>query len=285
MLVLMTKIVTLAIFCLTQTSQANRVQISEGMPSASTANTQQSLNSLAMAILALNPAAAFNPGRLTLNVPTSGVRPKTALMLEPSETEARTSRRAAVEQAASIALLSLLSPQGASADVVDTMMAGKQGAGVGAMSADGAESILSSGVEITLTDISYKQLEACPKNFFIPLKGGPWDCIEVKATAFNQGRRKEATAAEVFGQLFDSAGDCPAAVSLDPSQKAPLATLREKFPRNTKKPVTWVMAVQRRAPKPYKFVGLKAMYANAQLAKTFKTFDDCAEIDNCDEDE
>ena len=45
------------------------------------------------------------------------------------------------------------------------------------------------GVQILLNDLSYTELKSCPPNFYIPQKGGPWDCIEISATAVNQGKR------------------------------------------------------------------------------------------------
>ena len=83
-----------------------------------------------------------------------------------------------------------------------------------------------------------------------------------------------------------AAGFSPAAVSLDPSQKAPLTTLRTTFPKGKPVEVTWVQAVQARSPRPFRFAGFKADYRNAAMAATFEAFDPC-EIDSsqCAEDE
>ena len=195
------------------------------------------------------------------------------------------SRRAALQGIASATLLGSTTIPGAA-------MAKKGGEDVlagfgqtGALRSDVPESLTGSGVEITITDITYKELEACPKKFFLPPKGGPWNCIEITAKAYNQGKR-EVGAADVFGQLYDAEGFSPAAVSLDPSQKAPLTTLRTTFPKGKPVEVTWVQAVQARSPRPFRFAGMKAEYRNAAMAKTYKSFDPC-EIDSsaCEEDE
>lgn len=114
----------------------------------------------------------------------------------------------------------------------------------------------------------------CPSNFFIPPSEGPWDCIEISATARNVARR-DIQAIDVFGNLYDDLGDTSAAVSLDPSIKAPLTTIEGDFKRNKDVPVKFILAVQRRAPRPFKFRGLKGQYRAGQLAKTFKPFDEC----------
>merc|ERR1711865_805367 len=91
------------------------------------------------------------------------------------------------------------SPEAAIADVFDE----RPGfGGTGALRSDIGPSVLGDGVEILMTDLSYKELSACPPNFFVPEKEGPWDCIEITATALNQGRKKKVEAAEVFGQML-----------------------------------------------------------------------------------
>jgi hypothetical protein len=196
-------------------------------------------------------------------------------------------RRAALQGATAAIILpaGLSFPQAATARgaVEDGKEAGL--GGVGALRSDLPESLTGSGVEILISDLSYKELDACPKGFFIPPKGGPWSCIEISATAYNQGKR-EVKAADVFGQIYDSEGYSPAATSLDPSQKAPLTSLEYTFPKGVKVPVKWVAAVQARSPRPFRFAAMKANYRSANMAKTFKTFDAC-EIDSsaCDEDE
>ena len=196
------------------------------------------------------------------------------------------SRRSALQGAAA-ALLPLTGVPGAAlargAGLEDGREAGL--GGTGALRSDLAESLTGSGVEITITDLSYKELEVCPKKFFLPAKGGPWTCIEVSATAYNQGKR-DVQAADVFGQIYDKEGYSPASTALDPSQKAPITTLEGSFPKGKKVPVTWVTAVQSRSPRPFRFAGMKGNYRNAAMAKTFQAFDPC-ELDSsqCDEDE
>lgn len=130
------------------------------------------------------------------------------------------------------------------------------------------------------------ELQECPKGFFIPPKGGPWDCIEVTATAFNQGKRKLPKAADIFGQIYDKEGFACAATSLDPSIKAPITTLEQEFPQETPVNIKFVVAIQGRSPRPFRFGGFKGSYRNAAMAKTFKTFDPC-EIDSsqCEDEE
>ena len=156
----------------------------------------------------------------------------------------------------------------------------------GALRSDIGESVSGSGVEILVKDLAYTELKECPKGFFIPPRGGPWDCIEVTATAFNQGKRKEAKAADIFGLIFDDQGFTCAATALDPSIKAPIATLDQPFPKDKEVPIKFTVAVQGRSPRPFRFGGFKGSYRNAATVGTFKTFDPC-EIDSsqCAEDE
>merc|ERR1712129_674911 len=51
------------------------------------------------------------------------------------------------------------------------------------------------------------ELDKCPPNFFVPEKEGPWTCLEITATALNQGRKKKVEAAEVFGQMYAEDSD------------------------------------------------------------------------------
>merc|ERR1711908_205290 len=117
------------------------------------------------------------------------------------------------------------------------------------------------------------ELKACPPNFFIPPKQGPWDCIEVTAPADNQGKRVP-TAASIFGQIYDADGYACLAASLDPTQKSPLADIEGKIPKG-KSQVSFVVAVQSRSPRPLSFAGFKASYRNAGIERTYKTFDPC----------
>ena len=137
-------------------------------------------------------------------------------------------------------------------------------------------SVLGDGVDILITDLSYTELSACPANFFIPPKGGPWNCIEVSATANNQGKRVP-TAAAVYGLILDAEGSPCLATGLDSTQKTEVAAIGS-VPKG-KSSVKFVVAVQGRAPKPYRFQGFKAGYRSARLEKTFATFDPC-EVDS-----
>ena len=193
-------------------------------------------------------------------------------------------RRAVLANAAALACAPLGSSAIAPSGTLDDDVRAGLGQG-GALSANAPVSLRGSGVEVLITDPSYKELDACPKGMFIPPKGGPWQCIEVSATALNQGKR-EVNAADVFGALFDAEGYSPAATSLDPSQKTPFATLETRLPKGQPVAVKWVSAVQARSPRPFRFAGMKAEYRNAAMAKTYKSFDPC-EIDSsaCEEDE
>ena len=214
-----------------------------------------------------------------------------ALQVPQPEGPRLPSRRAAAGQAAALVPL-LASPGIASAGSAGARTGssyddrvGSGFGGTGSLRPDLGESVLGSGVEITITDLKYKELDACPDRFFIPAKGGPWSCLEISATAFNQGKRTP-TAAEVFGQMYDAEGFACLATSLDPSQKAPIAVLRESFPKGQKKDVKFVVAVQARSPRPFSFAGFKASFRNEKMEKVFEAFDPC-EIDSskCADDE
>ena len=198
-------------------------------------------------------------------------------------------RRAVLQIAASSALLPLL-PGAATASsggvsVVSDDRIGSGFGGTGALRSDLGEAVKGSGVELAFSELSYTELKACPPKFFLPNKGGPWDCIEVSATVLNQGKRTP-TAADVFGQIYDAENYACIATSLDPSQKAPIATLIEPFPKGKSKQVNFVVAVQARSPRPFRFAGFKGSYRSAAMERVFQTFDDC-EIDSskCAEDE
>lgn len=182
-----------------------------------------------------------------------------------------TRRAAAVHQGA--AALALLSPAVARADLGQT----------GALDPNLPQSATGDAVQILLTDLAYKELEACPPNFYLPTKGGPWDCIEIRGTAINQGKR-DVTAAAVFGLVRDAEGYACLATALDPSIKTGIASLGA-VPRG-KTPVSFVVAVQGRSPRPLQLTGFKASYRNAAIEKTFAVFDPC-EIDSsqCADDE
>jgi hypothetical protein len=202
---------------------------------------------------------------------------------------AASSRRAALQAAASAAVLPVVSkvarPAAAAiAPSYDDDV--KAGLGqIGALRPDEPESLTGSAVDIVIKDLSYVELDACPKNFFIPPKAGPWICLEVSATAVNQGKR-EVQACDVFGQLVDAEGFSASSTALDPSQKTPFATLEATFPKGKPMPVKWTCTVQARSARPFRFAGIKGTYRNLAMARTFKAFDDC-EIDSslCAEDE
>ena len=201
----------------------------------------------------------------------------------PRAAAAAPTRRAAIQTAASAALLGFVGqpPQSALADVYDER--GGFG-GTGALRSDIGPSVKGDGVEILVTDLSYKELSACPPGFFIPEKGGPWSCLEISATALNQGRQKKAGAAQVFGQLYDAEGFSSLATALDPTQKSAVASIEGPFVQGKPKQITFVAAVQARSPRPFRFAGFKAGYRNARIEKVFQTFDPC-EIDSskCDD--
>ena len=153
----------------------------------------------------------------------------------------------------------------------------------GALREDISESVKGDGVQILLTDLSYTELKACPPNFYLPTKGGPWDCIEIQATATNQGKR-EVSAAAVFGIVRDAEGYPCLATALDPSIKSGIASLGKLGKGQT--PVSFVVAVQGRSPRPLKLTGFKASYRNAKIEQTFSVFSPC-EVDSslCEEGE
>ena len=186
-------------------------------------------------------------------------------------TRQEVTRRKALQLAPAVLFL----PSAAKADVYDE----RSGfGGTGGLRSDIGESIKGDGVEILLSDLSYKELPACPKKFFLPEKGGPWICLEVSATAFNQGKRTP-TAAEVFGQIFDAEGFSSLATALDPTQKTPTAIINEPFPKGKSKPITFTVAVRGEAKRPFRFGGFKASYRNAAMERVFEAFDEC-EIDS-----
>jgi len=190
-------------------------------------------------------------------------------------TRAETTRRRALQLMPAAALL----PSVAEADVYDE----RSGfGGTGGLRSDISESIKGDGVDILISDLSYKELAACPKKFFLPEKGGPWSCLEVSATAYNQGKRTP-TAAEIFGQIFDAEGFSCLATALDPTQKTTTAVINEPIPKGKAKPITFTVAVRGAAKRPLRFAGFKASYRNAAMERTYEAFDPC-EIDSskCD---
>uniref|UniRef100_A0A7S0JBQ1 Uncharacterized protein n=1 Tax=Calcidiscus leptoporus TaxID=127549 RepID=A0A7S0JBQ1_9EUKA len=207
----------------------------------------------------------------------------TALLL-PSAERCIGTRRGVLQAAASVVIAPIISRPGAADAAVYDDRIGSGFGGTGALRSDIGPSVLGEGVEILVTDLSYQELNACPSNFFIPPKGGPWTCLEISATALNQGRQKKASAAEVFGQLYDAEGFACLATALDPTQKSPIASISEPFPQGQPKKITFLAAVQSRSPRPFRFAGFKADYRNARMEKVYERFDPC-EIDSsqCDD--
>ncbi|KAL3924969.1 MAG: hypothetical protein SGPRY_003766 [Prymnesium sp.] len=193
----------------------------------------------------------------------------TALVPTPSEP---ISRRVALTRS-SAALFPLLHARTAHAELGTS----------GALREDLGASVIGDGVQILLTELTYKELASCPPNFYLPTKGGPWDCIEISGVAINQGKR-DVTAAAVFGIVRDAEGYPCLATALDPSMKTGIASLG-MIPKG-KTPVSFVVAVQGRSPRPLRLSGFKASYRNARIERTFDVFDPC-EVDSskCAEDE
>ena len=138
-------------------------------------------------------------------------------------------------------------------------------------------------MQILLNDLSYTELSSCPPNFYIPQKGGPWDCIEISGIAVNQGKR-DVSAAAVFGQVRDAEGYSCMSTALDATMKSGIASLGA-VPQGSSR-VKFTVAVQARSPRPLSLAGFKASYRNAAIESTFTPFDLC-EIDSsaCDDDE
>jgi hypothetical protein len=155
----------------------------------------------------------------------------------------------------------------------------------GALRGDIGPTIYGDGVEIIITDQSYKELSACPKEFFVPTKEGPWTCLEISVTATNNGRRKQTSAVDVFGLLFDNEGFPCLSTALSADVKgSPVASVEVNIPKGEKRQLKFYAAVQSRSPRPFRFGGWKGAYRSAGIAKTFKTFDEC-EVDSskCDD--
>ena len=153
----------------------------------------------------------------------------------------------------------------------------------GRLRQDIGQSAKGDGVQILLEQLSYIELKACPPNFYLPQKGGPWDCIEISGLAVNQGKR-DVSAAAVFGQVRDAEGYPCLSTALDDTMKTGIASLGA-IPQGSTK-VSFVVAIQGRSPRPLSLAGFKASYRNAAIESTFKPFDLC-EIDSsaCADDE
>ena len=118
---------------------------------------------------------------------------------------AATSRRAALHAASYAAVLPLAANVGAATAAAVRSFEDDVKAGfgqTGALRADEPESLNGKSVDIVIKDLSYVELKACPKNFFIPPKEGPWTCIEVsgsKNTGLpSTGERKETPLSVIF---------------------------------------------------------------------------------------
>jgi hypothetical protein len=101
----------------------------------------------------------------------------------------------------------------------------------------------------------------------------------------SQGRRKQTTAIDVFGFLFDSEGFSSLSTSLSADVKgSPVASVQVNIPKGESRQLKFYAAVQARSPRPFRFGGWKGSYRNAGIAKVFQTFDPC-EIDSsqCDD--
>merc|ERR1711966_75374 len=121
----------------------------------------------------------------------------------------------------------------------------------GALRGNIGPSVLCDGVEVLITNQSYKELTACPPDFFVPAKGGPWTCLEISVTATNNGRRKQTTAVDVFGFLFDNEGFACLSTALDATTKgSPVASIEVNIPKGEKKTLKFYAAVQSRSPRP-----------------------------------
>jgi len=191
--------------------------------------------------------------------------------------KAAPTRRATLESAAAISAVALLgSPTSASA-VLDV---GPEVGFNGGLRNDIGPSIMGDGVEILITDQTYKELATCPPNFFVPTKQGPWTCLEITVTATNNGRRKKTTAVDIFGLLFDNEGFACLSTALSADVKgSPVASVEIDIPKGEKRTLTFNAAVQSRSPRPFRFGGWKGAYRSAGVSKTFQAFDPC-EVDS-----
>jgi len=188
-------------------------------------------------------------------------------------------RRAVLETAAaaSAALLPVaILPDRAAAANSDSNEIGFSGS----LRGDIGPTIYGDGVEVLITEQSYKELSECPADYFVPAKEGPWRCLEISVTATNNGKRKQTSAVDIFGLLKDNEGFSILSTSLSADVKgSPTASIEVNIPKGEKRRLTFVVAVQDRSPRPFTFAGWKGAYRNAGIAKTFKTFDPC-EIDS-----
>ncbi len=125
-------------------------------------------------------------------------------------------------------------------------------------------------VQITLTELQAAEV-SCPANFYLPAKG-EWDCLQIRATANNQGKR-DVSAAGVFGRIRDADGYPCLSTALDDRMQTTIASLGA-VPRG-KSDVSFVVAVSKDAPRPLSFEGFKAVYRNAAIERTFAPLDAC----------
>jgi len=136
--------------------------------------------------------------------------------------------------------------------------------------ASASESLQGDGVQITLTDLSYREVP-CPPGFYLPEKGS-WDCLEVSATASNNGKRA-VSAAGVFGFIRDADGYPCLSTALDEKMRTSIASLGS-VPKGRSK-VSFTVAVSRDAPRPLTLQNFKASYSNKAIERQFEPFDRC----------
>ena len=194
--------------------------------------------------------------------------------MRPTKADASLARGSFLRRSVLLALASTaaLPPLPAIADLAES----------GRLRQDIGEGVKGDGVQILMSDLSYRELPACPTRFYLPPKGS-WQCIEISATATNQGN-KDVSAAAVFGLVRDAEGYECMATALDASMKSGIASLGA-VPMGQSRH-TFIVAVQSRSPRPLRLSGFKASYRNAAIESTFKPFDPC-EIDSsqCDDDD
>ena len=71
-----------------------------------------------------------------------------------------------------------------------------------------------------------------------------------------QGRRKQTTAIDIFGLLFDNEGFACLSTALSADVKgSPAATVEINIPKGESKTVSFYAAVQSRSPRPFRFGG------------------------------
>eukprot|EP00746_Dinoflagellata_sp_MGD_P021846 gnl/MRDRNA2_/MRDRNA2_15102_c0_seq1.p1 gnl/MRDRNA2_/MRDRNA2_15102_c0~~gnl/MRDRNA2_/MRDRNA2_15102_c0_seq1.p1 ORF type:complete len:287 (-),score=37.12 gnl/MRDRNA2_/MRDRNA2_15102_c0_seq1:17-877(-) len=136
-----------------------------------------------------------------------------------------------------------------------------------------------SAEDITLTDITGEKV-TCPPGTFVPQRG-KWDCLEITATADNQGGRV-VSAASVYGRIRDADGNLVLSTALDEGMRASIASLGQT--NKGKSQVKFILTVIANSPGPLKYEGFKAVYSNKNIEKQFQPFDPCElDPDSCAE--